>query len=242
MKGVLLAGGSGTRLYPLTKGVNKHLLPVGEKPMILHPMLKLKEFGIKDVLLVTGPEYLTAFASLLGDGSEWGLNIHFRVQQKPGGIAEALGLARPFAGDSSFFVILGDNLFGDSLQDMAPYFPLKEEEAFNVLKEVPDPERFGVAEIKDGKIIDIQEKPKNPKSNLCVTGIYAYTPKVFEVIEELKPSQRGELEISDVNRFYIKVGKLKHHLLEGWWVDAGTLEALAQAHEKFAPILHKRDS
>lgn len=231
MKGVLLAGGSGTRLYPLTKGINKHLLPVGSKPMILYPLQKLSEFGVKEILLITGPEHLGQFASLLGSGSEYGIDLHFRVQEKPGGIAEALNLARPFVGGESFFVVLGDNLWEDSLSAMRRHFPLRKDEAFNVLKRVPDPERFGVAELKDGIIVDIVEKPESPKSDLCVTGIYAYTPSVFEIVRELEPSGRGELEISDVNRFYAKTGKLKHHVLEGWWVDAGTVEALREANQ-----------
>ena len=231
MKAILLAGGSGTRLLPMTKGVNKHLLPIGNRPMILYPLQKLAESGIKDVLLVSGPEHLNQFANLLGDGSEWGVHLHFRVQQKPGGIADALNLAKPFVGQDTFWVILGDNLFHDSLQSMQSHFPLAPDEAFVVLKEVPDPERMGIAEVKEGKIIDVVEKPKNPKSNLCVTGIYAYTPKVFDVISEVKPSGRGEMEISDVNRFYAQAGKLKHHILKNWWVDAGTIESFAEANQ-----------
>ncbi len=232
MKGIVLAGGSGTRLFPMTKGVNKHLLPVGDKPMILHPLLKLKEYGIKDVLLITGPEHLTQFAHLLGDGSEWDIRVYFRVQQKPMGIAQALSLAQTFIGSDSFFIILGDNLFGDSLNVFESHFPLQKGEAFVALKEVSDPERFGIAEVRDGKIVDIIEKPKNPVSNLCVTGIYAYTPEVFHMIREIKPSERGEMEISDVNRLYAKSGKLKYHLLKGWWVDAGTIEALREANQR----------
>lgn len=230
MKGVLLAGGLGTRLRPMTLGVNKHLLPVAGKPMILHPLKKLVEFGIRDILLVTGPEHLDQFAELLGDGSDWNCSLHFRVQQKPGGIAQALSLAEPFVGNAAFFVILGDNLFADSLRSMEKFFPLQDDEALNVLKEVEDPKQFGVAEIQDGKIVDIEEKPKHPKSNLCVTGIYAYTPKVFQIISELKPSGRGELEITDVNRFYAKAGKLKYHVLKEWWLDAGTLPNFAEAN------------
>lgn len=226
MKAVLLAGGSGTRLLPMTKGVNKHLLPIRNQPMILYPLLKLVEFGIQDVLLITGPDHLTQFAHLLGDGSEWGARIYFCVQPKPGGIAQALGLARSFVGPDSFFVILGDNIFEDSLLKMQSHFPLQPDEALVVLKEVSDPERFGIAELKQGRIIDVVEKPKKPKSNLCVTGIYAYTPMVFEVIREIKPSGRGEMEISDVNRFYAQAGKLKYHELDGWWGDCGTPESL----------------
>lgn len=232
MKGVLLAGGSGTRLYPLTKGVNKHLLPIGDKPMILYPLEKLVEADIQEILLITGPEHLGQFASLLGDGSAWGCHLHFRVQEKAGGIAEALGLAKCFVDEESFFVILGDNIFVDSLTLMKAAFSLQRDEAFNVLKEVSDPERFGIAEVKDNRIIDVVEKPVKPASNLCVTGIYAYTPSVFNVIRELEPSGRGEMEISDVNRFYAKMGKLRHHLLQRWWVDAGTIGALEEANRR----------
>ncbi|MDO8527450.1 MAG: sugar phosphate nucleotidyltransferase [Deltaproteobacteria bacterium] len=232
MKGIILAGGSGTRLHPLTKGINKHLLPVGKKPMILHPILKLQEFGIKDVLVITGPESLTPFAQLLGDGSEWGMRLYFRAQPKPGGIAEALNLGREFVGGESFWVLLGDNLFGESLASMQSHFPLKEDEAFVVLKEVPNPEQFGIAEMKDNRIVDVVEKPKTPKGNLCVTGVYAYTPKVFDVIQEINPSARGELEISAVNQFYAQAQKLKHHIFKDWWLDAGTMEDFLTANEQ----------
>lgn len=231
MKGVLLAGGLGTRLFPMTKGVNKHLLPVGNKPMILYPLEKLSEFSVKDVLLITGPEHLSQFAHLLGDGGEWGLNLHFRVQQKPNGIAGALGLAEWFVGSDSFFLILGDNLFGDSLQLLRSHLPLLDDEALVVLKEVKDPERFGIAKLENNVVVDVVEKPKNPIGNLCVTGIYAYTPSVFQVVHECEPSRRGELEISDVNRFYAQAGKLKHHIFHKWWVDAGTKEAYQEANE-----------
>lgn len=233
MKGILLAGGLGTRMHPLTKGVNKHLLPVGDKPMILHPLEKLTQFGIKEILLVTGAEQLTQFAHLLGDGTSFGAELQFRVQEKPGGIAQALNLAKPFVGKESFFVILGDNLFAEPLSVLKNYFPLKEEEALIVLKEVKDPERFGIAQLKEGRVVDVVEKPKKPIGNLCVTGIYAYTPKVFDVIREVKPSGRGEMEISDVNRFYAQAGRLKYHILKDWWTDAGTLETFNLAQRKF---------
>lgn len=234
MKGIILAGGSGTRLFPLTKGVNKHLLPIGNKPMISYPLEKLKNAGIKDILIITGPKDLTAFALSLGDGSETGVNLHFRVQQHPGGIAQALNLAKSFVGNEHFFLLLGDNLFDEPLKNLNSHFPLKEDEAFVVLKEVKDPEQFGIALMKNKKIVDVVEKPQNPIGNLCVTGIYAYTPKVFDVIRELKPSRRGELEISDVNRFYAQAEKLKYHILEGRWIDAGTLESYQEAHLAFS--------
>lgn len=231
MRGVVLAGGLGTRLFPMTKGVNKHLLPIGGKPMILYPLEKLAQVSIRDVLLITGPEHLSQFAHLLGDGSEWGLDLHFRVQQKPDGIGGALDLAKDFAGSDSFFLILGDNLFGDSLQLLQPYLPLQRDEALIALKKVKDPERFGIAKLENNVVVDIVEKPKSPVGDFCVTGIYAYTPSVFDVVRECKPSRRGELEISDVNRFYAKAGKLKHHLLQKWWIDAGTIESFQIANE-----------
>lgn len=234
MKGVLLAGGSGTRMHPMTLGVNKHLLPVGGKPMILHPLLKLAAFGIREILLITGPEHMTQFAQLLGDGSSFGVDLHLRIQQKPGGIAEAVSLSKTFVGTDSFFVILGDNLFQEPLDILKNQLPLKADEALIVLKEVNDPERFGIARLKNGKIIDVVEKPKNPVGNLCVTGIYAYTPKVFDIIREMKPSGRGELEISDVNRFYAQALRLKFQTLKSWWVDAGTLEAYQEANQIFS--------
>lgn len=237
MKGVLLAGGSGTRMAPLTRGVNKHLLPVGDRPMIHHLLQKFSEAGIRDVLLITGPEHFTAFAQALGDGSEWGIDLHFRVQFKPGGIAQAVGLAESFVGKDSFFVLLGDNLFEDPLSIVKELLPLKEDEALVVLKKVADPERFGIAQIKNGKIIDVVEKPEKPIGDLCVTGIYAYTPKIFDVIREVAPSGRGEMEISDVNRFYAQAGKLKFQTLEGWWVDAGTKEAYLEAHRILSEVL-----
>lgn len=231
MKGVILAGGSGTRMRPLTLGTNKHLLPIGEKPMIFYPIEQLREIGIEEILIVTGPEHLSAFAHLLGDGSDLGVSIQFKVQAKPGGIAEALGLSRSFVGGEQFILHLGDNIFQQSLRPLRDLFPLETDAACVVLKEVPDPERFGVAQIQNGKVVDVIEKPQKNIGNLCVTGVYGYTPSVFEVVKELKPSGRGELEISDVNAFYAKAAKLKHHTVEGWWVDAGTLEAYAEAQE-----------
>lgn len=236
MKGVLLAGGSGTRMAPFTKGVNKHLLPVGDRPMIHHLLQKFSEFGIRDVLLITGPEHLTPFAQSVGDGSEWNLNLQMRVQAKPGGIAQAVGLAESFVGSDSFLVMLGDNLFGDPLEVIRECLPLKTDEALVVLKKVADPERFGIAQIKNGKIIDVVEKPSTPVGDFCVTGIYAYTPKVFDVIREMAPSGRGEMEISDVNHFYALADKLKFQIMEGWWIDAGTKEAYLEAHRILAEI------
>ena len=231
MKGVILAGGSGTRMRPLTLGTNKHLLPIGEKPMIFYPIEQLGEIGIREILIVTGPEHLTAFAHLLGDGSELNVSIQFKVQAKPGGIAQALGLSRSFVGDSQFVLHLGDNIFEKSLKPFADLFPLKSDASCVILKEVPDPERFGIAQIQNGKIIDVIEKPQNNIGNLCVTGVYGYTPAVFEIVREMKPSGRGELEISDVNAFYARAGKLAHHTIQGWWIDAGTLESYMEAQE-----------
>lgn len=234
MKGVVLAGGTGSRLLPLTKVTNKHLLPVGREPMIFHPINKLKRAGICDVCIVTGTEHMGAVVSLLGSGTGFGCDFTYRVQDGPGGIAQALGLARGFVGHDRVCVILGDNVFEDDLGEHVNDF-LKEcvggESAAKVLlKEVDHPERFGVAEVKDGKIVSIEEKPDIPKSKLAIIGCYFYDSSVFTVIDSLKPSSRGELEISDVNRAYMKQGRLHYATMHGWWSDAGTHESLVEAN------------
>jgi glucose-1-phosphate thymidylyltransferase len=229
MKGVILAGGLGTRLMPLTKVTNKHLLPVFNKPMIFYPIEKMKEAGIKKIMIVTGCENAGDFMKLLGSGKEFGVELTYRIQDGAGGIAEALGLAEDFAGDEKILVILGDNIFEDNLKDSVEKFEKSEYEAMIFLKEVNDPERFGVAEVKGDKIISIEEKPKHPKSNLITVGIYMYSPNVFEIIKTLKPSWRNELEITDVNNIYLKRGTLTWAMLKGFWSDAGTFDSLMRA-------------
>jgi glucose-1-phosphate thymidylyltransferase len=231
MKGIVLAGGHGTRLMPLTKVTNKHLLPVGDKPMIYHPIEKLIAAGITEIMIVTGVEHMGAVVGLLGSGRDFGGEFTYRVQDEAGGIAQALGLARTFIGDDPMAVILGDNVFSDDITPYVERFRNQSAGARLLLKRVPDPERFGVAEIDGGRIVSIEEKPTAPKSDYCVTGIYMYPPDVFEVVKTLAPSGRGELEISDVNAHYCRQGDLEYDMLEGWWTDAGTHTSWKRANE-----------
>ena len=231
MKGIILAGGTGSRLYPLTKVTNKHLLPVGHYPMIYHPLYRMRQAGIRDVMIVTGVEHMGAIVGLLGSGSGYGVQITYRVQDQAGGIAQALYLARDFAQYDRSLVILGDNIFSASLEDPVREYMKQPSGAYLLLKEVPDPQRFGAAELRDGRVVGIEEKPAHPKSSYCVTGIYMYDPRVFGIIEGLRPSGRGELEITDVNNAYVATGELRYSIMEGWWSDAGTFESLLRANE-----------
>ena len=231
MKGIVLAGGTGSRLLPLTKVTNKHLLPVGREPMIFHPIHKLLGAGIRDILIVTGTEHMGDVVGLLGSGHEFECDFTYKVQDRAGGIAEALGLARDFARGDKICVLLGDNIFEDELGPSVERFARQGRGARVLLKEVTDPFRFGVAEIQGDRIVGIEEKPKQPKSNFCVTGIYMYDDRVFELVRGLKPSGRGELEITDVNNAYIARGELAFDVLNGWWTDAGTFESLARANQ-----------
>jgi glucose-1-phosphate thymidylyltransferase len=227
MKGVILAGGLGKRLYPLTKITNKHLLPVFDKPMIFYPLQTLINAGINDILIVTGGNHAGDFLRLLGNGKEFGLkHLNYTYQEGEGGIADALSLAEHFSDYEKIVIILGDNVIEGNITPAVKDFRKQKEGARILLKEVPDPDRFGVAEIADGKIIGIEEKPKAPKSKYAVIGIYMYDAKVFDIIKTLKPSHRGELEITDVSNAYIREGKMSHSFLEGWWSDAGTFESL----------------
>ncbi len=227
MKGVILAGGLGKRLYPLTKITNKHLLPVYDKPMIFYPLQTLINAGIDDILIVTGGNHAGDFLRLLGNGKEFGLkHVNYTYQEGEGGIADALALAEHFSDYEKIVIILGDNVIEGNIAQAVKDFRKQKEGAKILLKEVPDPERFGVAEIADGKIVGIEEKPKIPKSSYAVIGIYMYDAKVFDIIKTLKPSNRGELEITDVSNVYIREGKITHSFLEGWWSDAGTFESL----------------
>src|SRR3989338_857413 len=230
MKGVILAGGQGTRLRPFTKLINKHLLPVYEKPLIYYPLLTLKNAGIKEVLVTSGKEALPDFKRLLGRGEELGLKISYAAQDGAKGIAHALGLAEKFAHGSKIAVILGDNIFTnhDQIKQGVQKFQ-KEKGAKFFLKSVPDPERFGVAHVAKSSILSIVEKPKKPKTNLAVTGLYLYDPDVFNIVKKIKPSARGELEITDVNNHYVKAGLAKFEIVKGDWIDAGTFDSLLQA-------------
>lgn len=232
IKGVVLAGGTGSRLFPLTKVTNKHLLPVGSEPMIYWPIKKMIEAGVEEILVVTGTEHMGHVVGLLGSGREFGCRFTYKVQDEAGGIAQALALAENFAGGCPILVILGDNIFGDSLVEHARCYRAQGSGARILLKEVTDPERFGVAEVDaTGKVLGIEEKPSVPRSNMAVTGVYFYDNQVFEIIRTLKPSGRGEYEITDVNNAYLNQGKLQAGKLEGWWTDAGTFESLERANE-----------
>jgi glucose-1-phosphate thymidylyltransferase len=231
IKGVVLAGGTGSRLRPLTNVTNKHLLPVGRKPMIYYPIEKLVSAGIQEILIVTGVEHMGDVVSLLGSGKEFGCRFTYKVQDEAGGIAQALALAENFAAGQSVAVILGDNIFQASLEPHVREFVEQGTGARILLQKVPDPHRFGVPELQDGKVLGIEEKPAEPKSDYAVTGIYLYDNTVFDIIRTLKPSDRGELEITHVNEAYIKKGQLSYDILEGWWTDAGTFESLNRASE-----------
>jgi len=231
LRGIILAGGKGTRLGELTKVTNKHLLPVGPLPMVYHPLKKLVGGGIRDVLLVSGTEHMGDFVELLGSGREHGCALTYRVQDEAGGIAQALGLAELFSSGSRSVVILGDNIFFDPLTPLLAESSKYPDWAWVALKQVPDPGRYGVAELKGDQVVGIEEKPKQPKSDWAVAGIYVYPPDVFSVIKSLKPSGRGELEITDVNRYYLERGRLGYSHLDGYWTDAGTLPSLAHANQ-----------
>ncbi len=230
MKGVILAGGLGTRLAPCTLVTNKHLLPVYDRPMIYYPLQTLINAGIKDILIVTGGHFAGDFLRLLGNGSAFGLkHLNYSYQEGEGGIADALSLAEYFAAGEKICVILGDNLIEGNVLDAARAFETQPEGARILLKKVTDATRFGVAEIVNGRVVRIEEKPQQPKSDLAVTGIYFYDNAVFEMIKGLSPSDRGELEITDVNNMYIERGTLAYDVLEGWWTDAGTFNSLRRA-------------
>lgn len=230
MKGIVLAGGTGSRLFPLTKITNKHLLPVYDKPMIYYPIRTLVDAGIRDILLVTGGRNSGDFLRLLANGKEFGLNhLGYTYQEGEGGIADALNLAEHFADGDRICVILGDNIIQGSIRSAVEDFIASPCGAKVLLKEVPDAERFGVAEVREGRVIGIEEKPENPKSNYAVTGVYMYDGTVFDKIRQLVPSGRGELEITDVNNAYIREGTLTFAFLDGWWTDAGTFDSLLRA-------------
>ena len=230
MKGIVLAGGSGSRLFPLTKITNKHLLPIYDRPMIYYPLQTLVDAGVQDIMVVTGGRNSGDFLRLLANGKSFGLkHINYTYQEGEGGIAEALGLCQHFADGNKICVVLGDNIIERDIRGAADAFRAQEKGARVLLKKVHDAERFGVAEIKGDRIVNIEEKPKQPKSDYAVTGIYMYDESVFDKIRELKPSNRGELEITDVNNAYIREGTLSFSFLDGWWTDAGTFDSLLRA-------------
>ena len=236
MKGVILAGGFGTRLGLLTRVTNKHLLPVYNKPMILYPLGKLLEAGIKDILIVSGPEHSGHFLRLLGSGKNFNAKFTYEIQDEAGGIAQALGLAEDFADKDNVAVILGDNIFEDNFKEDIKNFKSGSK---IFLKETKEAKRFGVAEIKGDKVINVEEKPKNPKTNYAVTGFYIYDLKIFDIIKKLKPSKRGELEITDVNNHYIKNNEMGFSMVKGFWSDAGTFDSLLKASELIKDLENK---
>ena len=233
MKGVVLAGGLGTRLSPLTRVTNKHLLPVYDKPMIYYPISYLVDCGIEDIMIVTGGTSAGDFLRLLGNGRQFGLkDLHYTYQRGEGGIAEALSLAHNFADDEPVAVVLGDNIFENGIHQALDSYP--GEGAMILLKDVPDPQRFGVPRLDGEKVVEILEKPKSPPSPYAVVGAYVYDPRVFEIIDGLEPSARGELEITDVNNAYINWDEMRYGILDGWWTDAGTFDSLLQANRLVA--------
>jgi len=241
MKGIILAGGHGSRLFPLTKIFNKSLLPIYDKPMIYYPLQTLKEVGCKEVCIVSGKEHCGQIMNQLGSGSEYDVDITYRVQEKPGGIAQALGLCKEFAGTDNVFVCLGDNIFEDNFSDLKlNYF---DSWCHIFLKEVPDPERFGVPVFQgmDKYLVKVEEKPEKPMSDYAVTGLYMFNQEVWSIIDTLKPSERGELEVVDLINWYIDRGKITYSELEGFWSDAGTPDSLVQAN-KLVSDKHRREN
>lgn len=227
MKGIVLAGGSGTRLRPLTKVVNKQLLPIYDKPLVYYPIETLLSGGMKDIMIISGPEHSGDLLNQLGSGREFGAHFTYEIQEKPGGLAQALGLAEDFADGEPVTMILGDNIYTDDLSSVLTRFSPPGAKVF--LKEVPDPKRFGVPEISGNSITRIVEKPDQPATNYAVTGLYMYDGGVFDIIRTLKPSPRGELEITDVNNVYIARGQLTYEVISGEWIDAGTFDSLLLA-------------
>jgi len=241
MKGIVLAGGTGSRLFPLTKITNKHLLPIYDRPMIYFPIQTMVDAGIRDILVVTGGRNSGDFLRLLSNGKQFGLvHINYTYQEGEGGIADALALAEHFADGQKICVVLGDNIIERDIAEAAERFRQQPAGAHILLKEVPDAERFGVAELAGSRIVGIEEKPLHPKSNYAVTGFYMYDATVFDKIKTLVPSGRGELEITDVNNAYIREGSMTYSFLEGWWTDAGTFDSLLRAANLVADSSEKK--
>lgn len=235
MKGVILAGGTGSRLHPLTKAVNKHMLPVGDKIMLEHPILKLTEAGIRDIVIVVGKEHAGLLMDHLGSGKDYSCKFTYKIQDEAGGIAQALYLCKEFVGQEDCCVILGDNMFQDKLDEFIKDFQFHKtttgRKHMVILKQVPDAHRFGVASLENGELTEIIEKPTEPKTNLAVTGIYFYSPEVFDAIATLKPSKRKELEITEANDFFIKQRTMAYSEFKGWWSDSGTHPSYIRANE-----------
>jgi glucose-1-phosphate thymidylyltransferase len=230
IKGIILAGGHGTRLYPLTKATNKHLLPVGREPMLYHPIRQLVSAGITDILVVTSTDHMGDVVRCLGSGQEFGCSLSYKVQESAGGIAHALALAESFTAGQPCCVLLGDNIYEYSIAPYVQHFREQAEGARVLLKEVGDPERYGVAALDEHQVIEIEEKPRNPKSHYAVVGLYLYDSRVFDIIRGFEPSPRGELEITSVNNAYITLGQLRYDVCRGHWTDAGTFDSLLEAN------------
>jgi glucose-1-phosphate thymidylyltransferase len=239
MKGIILAGGKGTRLYPLTKVTNKHLLPVGKEPMIFHPIRQLVSAVIQQIMIVTSTDHMGDIVKVLGSGKEFGCEFTFKVQEEAKGIADALSLAENFAGNDKIVVFLGDNVFENSISPYVKNFEKQEKGARVLLKKVNDPERFGIAAMDEKHILEIEEKPQSPKTDFAVVGVYMYNPKVFDIIRKIKPSDRGEYEITSVNNVYIKDQELKYDIVKGHWVDSGTFESYFEANELLYQLNNK---
>ena len=241
MKGVILSGGKGTRLYPLTKVINKNILPIYDKPLIYYPIFTLRDAGIKEILIISGPGHAGQFLDLLGSGKELGVKLTYDIQEEPKGIAHGLGIAEDFADEGPIALILGDNIYEENLSEPVNDFEKNPKGVKIFLHQVPDPERFGVVEFKGDKIIGIKEKPQKPKSNWMVTGFYLYDNRVFDVIRGLKPSPRGEYEVTDVNKQYLEEGNLTYHKVKGEWIDAGTFNSLLRANNLMAEKAKKAE-
>jgi len=240
MKGAVLAGGKGTRLYPLTKVVNKNILPIYDKPLIYYPILTLRDAGIKDILIISGPGHAGQFLDLLGSGKELGVDLSYDIQEEPKGIAHGLAVAEDFADNGPIALILGDNIYEENLKKAVGDFKKQGSKGARIiLKQVPDPKRFGVVEFKGDKLVGIEEKPEKPKSNWMVTGFYLYDKRVFDLIRALKPSARGEYEITDLNKVYLKQGALSYYKTKGEWIDAGTFDSLLKANNFIAEKMKK---
>jgi glucose-1-phosphate thymidylyltransferase len=230
MKGVVLGGGTGSRLMPLTKVINKNILAVYDKPLIYYPIMTMRDAGIDEILLISGRGHAGQYLDLLSNGKELGVKLTYVIQEEPKGLAQALGIAEDFADNDKIAMILGDNIYEENLKPAADAFIKQEKGAKVILKEVPDPQRFGVVEFDGDKVIDIQEKPQFPKSNWIVSGFYMYDKRCFDFIKSLRPSSRGELEITDLNNCYLREGTLTYYKTTGEWIDAGTFDSLLKAN------------
>lgn len=239
MKGVIISGGKGTRLYPLTKVVNKNILPVYNRPLIYYPILTLRDAGITNILIISGPGHAGQFLDLLGAGKELGVDLSYDIQEEPKGIAHCMAIAEDFADGKSVAFILGDNIYEDNLKNAVDDFKKQGKGAKLVVKEVPDPERFGVVEFDRERIVSIVEKPEKPKSSWIVTGFYLYDERVFDFIRTLRPSARGEYEVTDLNNIYLKEGTLTYYKTKGEWIDAGTFDSLLKANNLMAEKIKK---